>query len=82
MTASANRKKTASNRKPALPDFGPVEHLPPELLRPYARNARTHSERQVALFAQSIETFGFTSPIIADEDRAHIAAGKPRARSA
>lgn len=73
MTASANRKKTASNRKPALPDLGPVEHLPPELLRPYARNARTHNERQVALIAQSIETFGFTNPIIADEDGTIIA---------
>ncbi len=73
MTASANHSKSASNRKPALPDLGPVEHLPPELLRPYARNARTHSERQVALIAQSIETFGFTNPIIADEDGMIIA---------
>jgi DNA modification methylase len=72
MTASSNRKKSP-NRKPALPDLGPVEHLPPELLRPYARNARSHSERQVALIAQSIETFGFTNPIIADEDGTIIA---------
>ncbi len=72
MTASTNRKKT-SNRKLLQPDLGPIEHLPPKLLRPYARNARTHSERQVALIAQSIETFGFTNPIIADEEGTIIA---------
>lgn len=72
MTASTRPKKTP-NRKTALPDLGPIEHLPPELLRPYSRNARTHSERQVALIAQSIETFGFTNPIIADEDGTIIA---------
>ncbi|MCL6250290.1 site-specific DNA-methyltransferase [Altererythrobacter sp. KTW20L] len=72
MTASTNRKKTPS-RKLAVPDLGPIEQIPPELLRPYARNARTHSERQVALIGQSIETFGFTNPIIADEDGTIIA---------
>ena len=72
MTASTNRKKT-STQKLAVPDLGPIEQIPPELLRPYARNARTHSERQIALIAQSIETFGFTNPIIADEDGTIIA---------
>lgn len=72
MTASTNPKKTPS-RKLAVPDLGPIEQIPPELLRPYARNARTHSERQVALIAQSIEIFGFTNPIIADEDGTIIA---------
>lgn len=72
MTASTNRK-TAPDRKRLQPDLGPIEHLPPKLLRPYARNARTHSERQIALIAQSIETFGFTNPIIADEEGTIIA---------
>ena len=72
MTSSTNRRKTP-NRKLAMPGLGPVEHLSPDLLRPYSRNARTHSERQVELIAQSIETFGFTNPIIAEEDGTIIA---------
>ena len=38
-------------------------------LIPYARNARTHSEEQVAQIAASIREFGFLSPIIVSEDR-------------
>ncbi|MDE5753522.1 MAG: ParB/Srx family N-terminal domain-containing protein, partial [Oscillospiraceae bacterium] len=37
-------------------------------LIPYARNARTHSEEQVAQIAASIREFGFLSPIIISED--------------
>lgn len=37
-------------------------------LIPYARNARTHSEEQVAQIAASIREFGFLSPIIVSED--------------
>jgi hypothetical protein len=32
-------------------------------LIPYARNARTHSEAQVAQIAGSIREFGFTNPV-------------------
>ena len=35
---------------------------------PYARNARTHSETQIAQIAASIKEFGFLSPIIISED--------------
>jgi ParB-like chromosome segregation protein Spo0J len=34
---------------------------PVEALIPYARNARTHSEPQVAQIAGSIREFGFTN---------------------
>ena len=37
-------------------------------LIPYARNARTHSEIQIAQIAASIKEFGFLSPIIIAED--------------
>ena len=37
-------------------------------LIPYARNARTHSDAQVAQLAASIREFGFTSPVVIDED--------------
>lgn len=38
-----------------------------DTLIPYARNARTHSEAQVAQIAASIKEFGFLSPIIVSE---------------
>jgi hypothetical protein len=42
-------------------------------LIPYARNARTHSENQVAQIAASIREFGWTNPILTDEDGGIIA---------
>ena len=38
-------------------------------LIPYARNARTHDEKQIAQIAASIKEFGFLSPIIISEDK-------------
>lgn len=43
-----------------------IEHRPVEALIPYARNARTHSEAQVALIAGSIREYGFTNPVLVD----------------
>lgn len=37
-----------------------------EKLVPYERNARTHSDEQVAQIVKSIEQFGFTNPILVD----------------
>ena len=42
-------------------------------LIPYARNARTHSDEQVAQIAASIREFGFINPVIVDGDRGIIA---------
>ena len=42
-------------------------------LVPYARNARTHSDTQVAQIAASIEEFGWTNPILVDSDGGIIA---------
>lgn len=46
---------------------------PVAALVPYARNARTHSEAQVAQIAASIREFGFTNPILVDGERGVIA---------
>ena len=35
-------------------------------LIPYARNSRTHSDKQVAKIASSIKEFGFLNPVIVD----------------
>ena len=45
-----------------------IEQWPTSKLLPYARNARTHSEEQVAQIAASIVEFGFTNPILAGSD--------------
>lgn len=43
-----------------------IELWPIDKLIPYARNARTHSDAQVAQIAASIVEFGFTNPILVD----------------
>jgi len=43
-----------------------IDHRPLQELIPYARNARTHSEEQVAQIAASIREFGFNNPILVD----------------
>ncbi|WP_272011625.1 site-specific DNA-methyltransferase [Roseovarius sp. ZX-A-9] len=42
-------------------------------LVPYARNARTHSEAQVARIAGSIREFGFNNPVLVDAESGIIA---------
>ena len=42
-------------------------------LIPYARNSRTHSDVQVAQIAASIKEFGFTNPVLIDEEGGIIA---------
>ncbi|MFQ6552647.1 site-specific DNA-methyltransferase [Aestuariibius insulae] len=41
-----------------------IEYRSPEDLSPYARNARTHSSKQIKQIARSIEQFGFTNPVL------------------
>jgi len=42
-------------------------------LKPYARNARTHSRKQIRQIANSIERFGFTNPVLVSDDGTVIA---------
>jgi DNA modification methylase len=50
-----------------------VEYRPAASLIPYARNARTHSDAQVAQIAASIREFGWTSPLLVDGENGIIA---------
>lgn len=50
-----------------------IELWPVDRLRPYERNARTHSVEQVAQIAASIVEFGFTNPILVDSSDGIIA---------
>lgn len=43
-----------------------IEQIAPGDLTPWAKNARTHSKKQVKQIADSIETFGFTNPVLID----------------
>lgn len=52
---------------------GAIEQIDIENLIPYARNSRTHSDAQVAQIAASIKEFGFTNPVLIDEDGGIIA---------
>jgi DNA modification methylase len=51
------------------------------MLRPSLHNARTHSLRQIRQIALSIEQFGFTNPVLIDEDNG-ILAGHGRVEAA
>lgn len=50
-----------------------VAYRPLDSLVPYARNARSHSEAQVAEIAGSIREFGFVNPVLIAEDGTLIA---------
>jgi DNA modification methylase len=50
-----------------------IELWPLSRLKPYERNARTHSAEQVAQIAASIVEFGFTNPILVDSGDGIIA---------
>jgi DNA modification methylase len=54
-----------------------IELWPIDRLRPYERNPRTHSEAQVDQIAASMVEFGWTNPILIDEN-AGILAGHGR----
>lgn len=43
-----------------------IEQRAVESLIPYARNARTHSDEQIAQIAASIREFGWTNPVLVD----------------
>src|SRR3954470_11821659 len=58
-----------------------LEFWPVERLIPSPRNARTHSDAQVAEIAGSIRAFGFTNPILVSED-GDVVAGHGRLAAA
>jgi len=63
------------------PDRLSIEHWPLDRLVPAARNARTHSEAQVAEIAGSIRAFGFCNPVLVGPD-GDVVAGHGRLAAA
>lgn len=58
-----------------------IELLSPDSLKPDPRNARTHSLAQLAVLKRSITEFGWTNPVLVDEDL-NILAGHGRVLAA
>lgn len=50
-------------------------------LRPHRQNARTHSKKQIRQIAESIQQFGWTYPVLTDED-GNVVAGHGRLKAA
>src|SRR5213083_3631359 len=61
--AARARQSSDPNSDRLRLEFWPVDRLVPS-----PRNARTHSDAQVAEIAGSIRAFGFTNPILAGDD--------------
>ena len=50
-----------------------VQLISVDKLKPHPKNARTHCKKQIRQIATSIERFGFTNPILVDEQNAVLA---------
>ena len=50
-----------------------IEYIAISSLRPWPGNARTHSKKQVRQIADSIERFGFTNPVLIDQQNMMLA---------
>src|SRR6266566_3275445 len=54
-----------------------TESVAIDTIRPNPRNARRHPPKQVAILAEAIRNFGFSNPVLVDED-GEILAGHGR----
>ncbi len=50
-----------------------IEHLEIKTLKPWEKNVRTHSKKQIRQIADSIKTFGFNNPVLIDGKKGIIA---------
>jgi DNA modification methylase len=50
-----------------------IDYLQYSTLQPYPRNSRTHSKKQIRQIADSIRQFGFTNPLLIDNQNMIIA---------
>jgi len=68
-----DRRPKDAARSAVRGNFPPYKTVAVADLIPYAGNARTHSDEQVAQIAASIREFGFTNPVLVDGERGIIA---------
>ena len=69
--ARARARGGSENQRPWPADK--VERWSIDRLIPYAKNARTHSDAQIAAIAASIKEWGWTTPALVGEDGGLIA---------
>jgi DNA modification methylase len=69
----SSTEKAGGDMKESYAAVRRIEHLPIENLKPYTRNARTHSKKQIKQIADSITQFGFTNPVIVDRENIILA---------
>jgi DNA modification methylase len=88
MTAEETKVDSAnSGHQVAMPSYPPtafghaVEVVPVARLAPYSGNPRTHTKKQIRQIAKSIQRFGFTNPVLIDDDD-QIIAGHGRVEAA
>src|SRR5215217_3921957 len=82
MPARRNKtRKKSANSADQLMRHKLLEVLPISKLQPYARNARVHSKKQTQQVADSILRFGFTNPVLIDNENT-ILAGHGRVAAA
>lgn len=51
-----------------MADISKISRVDTKKLKPYANNAKKHSEKQIEKLSKSIEEFGFISPVLIDKD--------------
>ena len=78
---AASSNELATGATPKLWPADKVARWPLTRLKPYARNARTHSAEQVKQIAASMQQWGWTNPILVDE-AGEIIAGHGRVEAA
>ena len=84
MTTKVSTNSFESSHSPGMEATKVSEHLfhlPISGLKPWPRNARTHSMKQIKQIAKSIDRFGFTNPVLVDDDNM-ILAGHGRVSAA
>jgi hypothetical protein len=74
-------KEVRMHEENSLPGWGEIEWLQIGDLKPHQRNPRTHTKKQIRQIANSITRFGFTNPVLADE-QGRIIAGHGRVEAA
>ena len=78
LSRRARAREGAGNQRPWPADK--VERWAIDRLIPYAKNARTHTDAQVAAIASSIKEWGWTTPALVGEDGPPSRGARPRAR--
>ena len=69
ISGSISMKKPSPHAQPsAKPTLSGILERCPADLRPWPSNPRTHSDKQLAKLKASIRKFGFTAPVLVDEE--------------